>query len=191
MIHVKRLITICIFIMTSTLISHAAFPVAKEATIEVRKAKKNTSRARRIHKRVSTPKLATPRQLFEKMQGVASESYRYTKYSDISPEYYSKPKKKRSNFLGAVLALLLGSLGIHDFYFGKNQNGFIKLAISLIGLIGGALLLSLISSMVVVPPLLEILVVALYVGVIAVRIWAWVDFFGIVFGYYKKGDGIE
>lgn len=39
----------------------------------------------------------------------------------------------KSKMVAGLLAILIGSLGIHNFYLGDNKNGIIKLCLSLIG----------------------------------------------------------
>lgn len=43
------------------------------------------------------------------------------------------PKQENKKILAGILAILLGSLGVHKFILGYNQEGIILLAISIVG----------------------------------------------------------
>ena len=47
----------------------------------------------------------------------------------------STPAKSRMVFI--LLAVFLGSLGVHNFYAGRNTNGVIQLVITLVGMFFG------------------------------------------------------
>lgn len=49
---------------------------------------------------------------------------------------YSQPGyRTRSRFLAGILAILLGALGVHNFYLGFTQRGVIQLLLSTVGVI--------------------------------------------------------
>lgn len=43
------------------------------------------------------------------------------------------PRQENKKILAGILAILLGSLGVHKFILGYNQEGIILLAISIVG----------------------------------------------------------
>ena len=51
--------------------------------------------------------------------------------------YQSNPDNNvgepKSKLVAGLLGILLGCLGVHDFYLGNNRNGIIKLLLTLIG----------------------------------------------------------
>lgn len=76
----------------------------------------------------------------------------------------SKPESEKSKIIAGVLAILVGSLGIHSFYLGYTKKGIIQLV------------LSLALSWTFVAPL-------------AVGIWAIVDAVNIFMGKMSDADG--
>ena len=59
-------------------------------------------------------------------------SYQYSQQPPIQPHYVA-PVASRDHVAAGLLAIFLGFLGIHKFYLGYNTQGFIMLAIALIG----------------------------------------------------------
>lgn len=51
-----------------------------------------------------------------------------------SPQDYSRNMvKQKDHVAAALLAIFLGAFGVHKFYLGYNQAGFIMLAVTVIG----------------------------------------------------------
>lgn len=53
-------------------------------------------------------------------------------YQQNNPQQYSD-KKPKSKIAAGLLAIFLGSLGIHNFYLGYKRNAIIQLCLTLIG----------------------------------------------------------
>lgn len=101
-----------------------------------------------------------------------------------------KKSGDKSKVAAALFAFFLGNFGVHDFYLGNKRNGFIKLggtlvgiALMIIGIAGSAATLG--SGFAALPTL----AVIGYILVLAVGIWAFVDFIRILTGSYQPVDG--
>lgn len=87
---------------------------------------------------------------------------------------------ERSRAIGAILALTVGVLGIHAFYFGKNKQGLTMLLSTLIAL--GLIVLGLYLGF-------QAFFYMILVGVsilAGMAIWAVVDFIRILAGRYPE-----
>lgn len=97
--------------------------------------------------------------------------------------------KKR--VVAAILALLVGNYGIHDFYLGNKRNGFIKLGLTLIGMalmIAGILSVATFEAVTWFAALPAIAIIG-YVIILGVSIWSLVDFIRILTDKYVPVDG--
>ncbi len=52
---------------------------------------------------------------------------------DWNKPNHDLPRQENKKILAGILAILLGSLGVHKFILGYNQEGIILLAISIVG----------------------------------------------------------
>ena len=84
-----------------------------------------------------------------------------------APMYGSQMVGQKSKVAAALLALFLGSLGVHRFYLGYTNTGIIMLLMGTVGWVFFAL------------------------PVIAVGIWAFVNFVMILTGGLKDADGYD
>ena len=48
-------------------------------------------------------------------------------------DYLSRSRKSKSHVIAALLAVFLGMFGVHKFYLGYNQTGFVMLAVTVLG----------------------------------------------------------
>jgi hypothetical protein len=97
----------------------------------------------------------------------------------------------KSKVVAAILALLVGNYGIHDFYLGNKRNGFIKLGLTLIGMalmIAGLLSIAATEAVTWFAALPAIVIIG-YVIILGVSIWSLVDFIRILTGKYEPVDG--
>ncbi len=95
----------------------------------------------------------------------------------------------KSKILAAVLALLVGTLGIHSFYMGQKKKGFLQLGLTVVGL---ALFIAGIAGYVsgggVALPTLALVG---YIIIVGVGIWALVDFVRILTGSLAPEEGFS
>lgn len=111
------------------------------------------------------------------------------KFEKLMSNKKSGGDKKR--VVAAILALLVGNYGIHDFYLGNKRNGFIKLGLTLIGMalmIAGILSVATFETVTWFAALPAIAIIG-YVIVLGVSIWSFVDFIRILTGKYEPVDG--
>jgi hypothetical protein len=97
----------------------------------------------------------------------------------------------KSKVVAAILALLVGNYGIHDFYLGNKRNGFIKLGLTLIGMalmIAGLLSIAATEAVTWFAALPAIVIIG-YIIILGVSIWSFVDFIRILTGKYEPVDG--
>lgn len=102
-----------------------------------------------------------------------------------------KSKGDKSKTVAAILALLLGNYGVHDFYLGNKRNGFIKLGLTLIGIalmIAGILSIATFETVTWFSALPAIAVIG-YIIILGVSIWSLVDFIRILTGSYEPVEG--
>ena len=79
----------------------------------------------------------------------------------------------KSRILAAILALLVGSLGVHNFYLGYNSKGVIQLVLTIIGYIFTLILIG-------------------YVLIAIVNCWAFIEAIMLFIGSIKvDGEGKE
>ncbi len=48
-------------------------------------------------------------------------------------DYLLRSRKTKSHVIAGLLAIFLGTFGVHKFYLGYNQAGFVMLAVSVMG----------------------------------------------------------
>lgn len=90
-----------------------------------------------------------------------------------TPTTADKPEQK-SKVMAGILALVFGSLGVHNFYLGKNTIGAIQLSITVVSLLLSCCTFGLSS-----------------LGVVAVEIWAIIEGIMIFAGKINKdGKGV-
>ena len=90
-----------------------------------------------------------------------------------TPTPADKPEQK-SKVMAGILALVFGSLGVHNFYLGKNTIGAIQLSITVVSLLLSCCTFGLSS-----------------LGVVAVEIWAIIEGIMIFAGKINKdGKGV-
>ena len=65
-------------------------------------------------------------------QGFAQSAGSAASYSPVQP-HYAAPTSSRDHVAAGLLAIFLGCFGVHKFYLGYNTQGFIMLAVSLVG----------------------------------------------------------
>lgn len=63
------------------------------------------------------------------MQNNSYNPYGTPMYGATPPEGY----KQKSRMAAGILGILLGTLGLHNFYLGNNQRGLTQLLLSLLG----------------------------------------------------------
>jgi TM2 domain len=105
--------------------------------------------------------------------------------------------KKKDKTVAAVLALVLGSFGVHRFYMGQNKLGFYRLAIGALGLLlylGGYI----IAMGAVAGTGLELVVIVGFLAAVlgwlilfGSFIWNVVDFVRILTGEIEPDGGFE
>lgn len=70
-------------------------------------------------------------------QGYAQQSYaqqQYQQYQPYQQPYYGAQVVQTKDHVAAgLLAIFLGSFGVHKFYLGYNSAGFVMLAVSIVG----------------------------------------------------------
>ncbi len=95
----------------------------------------------------------------------------------------------KSKIVAALLAIFLGSLGIHSFYMGQKQKGFVQLGIFVAGL---ALMIAGLASFVSgMGQSIPILAIVGYFLILGVSIWALVDFVRILTGGLSPEEGFD
>ncbi|MEG1994464.1 MAG: NINE protein, partial [Oscillospiraceae bacterium] len=62
-------------------------------------------------------------------QSYSDQSYAYSN----NQQYDQRPYRRKSRMLAGIFAILLGNLGIHNFYIGKNNLAITQLLLSTIG----------------------------------------------------------
>lgn len=85
--------------------------------------------------------------------------------------------EKKSRLLTGLVALYLGSLGIHNFYLGNTQKAMIQLFVSI-----GGYILGTIGSLVIVGAIF-------FAAPVAMGIWAFVEGIFILMG--KEGYDVD
>lgn len=48
-------------------------------------------------------------------------------------DFLSRSQKSKSHVVAGLLAIFLGTFGVHKFYLGYNQAGFVMLAVTVLG----------------------------------------------------------
>ena len=51
----------------------------------------------------------------------------------MAQDYYLHSQKSKSHVVAGLLAIFLGSFGVHKFYLGCNQAAFVMLAVTVLG----------------------------------------------------------
>lgn len=92
----------------------------------------------------------------------------------------------KSRIVAALLAIFLGSLGIHSFYMGMTKKGFLQLGLTILGIVLLAVGLSGYVSGIDSFPILGVIG---YLLVLGVGIWALVDFVRILTGSLEPEEG--
>ncbi len=95
----------------------------------------------------------------------------------------------KSKTLAAILAFFLGSLGIHSFYMGQTGKGFMQLGITAVGI--GLYVIGIgdyVSGMGESFPTLALIG---YILILAVGVWALVDFVRILTGGLEPEEGFD
>ncbi len=103
----------------------------------------------------------TSRQGYVAAQGIPYQQYNQQHYSTAQQQtprqstvqpHYGSPIASRDHVAAGLLAIFLGWLGVHKFYLGYNTQGFIMLAV---GLLGGILTLGFALGIVWVVAVIE------------------------------------
>ncbi len=100
----------------------------------------------------------------------------------------------KSQLVAALLAFFLGTLGIHNFYLGYKKKGMTQLLLTLggyvIGIVGGIIAAGGASAGSAGAALLGTIISTVgWIVVLAVAIWALIDFIKILTGDLKPADG--
>ena len=51
----------------------------------------------------------------------------------MAQDYLLRSRKSKSHVVAGLLAIFLGMFGVHKFYLGCNQSGFVMLAVTVLG----------------------------------------------------------
>ena len=51
----------------------------------------------------------------------------------MSEDYLLRSRKSKSHVVAGLLAIFLGTFGVHKFYLGYNQSAFVMLAVTVLG----------------------------------------------------------
>ena len=95
----------------------------------------------------------------------------------------------KSKVKAVLLALFLGSFGVHSFYMGQKKKGFIQLGITVLGIVlFAAGIGSYVSGAGVALPTTALIGYLLLIGV---GIWAFVDFIRILTGGLVPEEGFN
>ncbi len=102
---------------------------------------------------------------------------------------FAKGKKygDKSKIAAALLCFFLGNLGVHDFYLGNKRNGFIKLGLTILGIV--LMVVGFASVTATETVTLPALAIIGYIVLLGVGIWALIDFVRILTGSYEPVDG--
>ena len=95
----------------------------------------------------------------------------------------------KSKVLAAVLAFFLGTLGVHSFYMGQTAKGFIQLGISAVGI--GLYVIGIKDYVSGMGESFPTLALVGYILLLAVGIWALVDFIRILTGGLQPEEGFD
>lgn len=66
-------------------------------------------------------------------QGYAQQTYAQQSYQQYQPYYGAQVVQTKDHVAAGLLAIFLGSFGVHKFYLGYNSAGFVMLAVSIVG----------------------------------------------------------
>jgi TM2 domain-containing membrane protein YozV/DNA-directed RNA polymerase subunit RPC12/RpoP len=91
----------------------------------------------------------------------------------VPPAVNTTDKSKKSRVFAAILALLLGQLGLHRFYAGKKRTGAVQLLLTVAGYV--TVIFSVIGYAVL--------------GIMGA--WVLIDFILILAGKFKDGKGLH
>jgi TM2 domain-containing membrane protein YozV len=80
---------------------------------------------------------AQPQPQYDYSQPYQQQPYQQQQYQQAAPQSVNAGwgSAKKDKWVAAVLAFLLGSLGIHKFYLGYKQEGMVMLLVTVIGAI--------------------------------------------------------
>ena len=95
----------------------------------------------------------------------------------------------KSKVVAALLAIFLGSFGIHSFYMGQKKKGFIQLGLSLLGI--GLIIAGASSYVSGVGQTVPVTFIIGYLLILGVGIWAFVDFIRILTGGLVPEEGFN
>ena len=101
--------------------------------------------------------------MVEFYQEEVSDLHNYNKTNNVKP---------KNRVIAGLLALCFGFIGIHNFYLGRNKEGYIQLGLSVAGMLLSCLLL----------PIL---------GIFVSYVWSFVEAIMIFTNKIKDGNGLE
>ncbi len=101
----------------------------------------------------------------------------------------NKASGGKSKILAAVLAIFLGSFGVHSFYMGQTAKGFMQLGGTVLGIVLYAVgIAGYISGTGESFPILALIGAILILGV---SVWAFIDFIMILTGGLEPEEGFS
>ena len=68
-------------------------------------------------------------------QFYTEQQYHYTPSSSFDPSKYPEGYIPKNRYVAAILALIVGNLGIHNFYLGNREKAISQLLLSTVGVI--------------------------------------------------------
>lgn len=68
-------------------------------------------------------------------QFYTEQQYHYTPSSSFDPSKYPEGYIPKNRYVAAILALFVGSLGIHNFYLGNRDKAIAQLLLSTVGIL--------------------------------------------------------
>jgi len=163
----KKTMVAALFLILGANMANAAFPTVKQ----------NSQTATSSPAAVPATETASPQPAITEMKKAAPPAGRY--------EGGTKHK-----YVALILAAACGEFGVHSFYMGQKQKGFIQLGVSVVGL---GLYIAGIASVIsatdtVTIPALAIVGLIIFLGA---AIWAIVDFFRILSGNLAPEEGFD